>query len=140
MRATLLCLFLVACGGGSKSQPAPAAPTETGPATPPETAPAETPPASASDDKIAEDAVRVMERIAEVAERNGTDCEKMAAELRVVVEESRGAMEAAKQMSGSEEEQQRMQEKYGARIEAAFMKIMPAFQSCPEAAEVLQEM
>lgn len=93
---------------------------------------------SSNDDK-AEKSVKAMEDMANIADKNKDNCDKMAEEMTKYVDSNKAVFEAAKGMKGSEEENKKMMEKYGKRIEGAMQKMMGPMMSCPKAAEAMQK-
>lgn len=91
---------------------------------------------SSNEDK-AEKVVKVMEGMADIADKNKDNCDKMAEELNKYLDSNKKVFEEAKGMKSSPEEEKKMQEKYGKRMETAMGKMMGPMMSCPKAAEAM---
>jgi hypothetical protein len=81
---------------------------------------------------IAEKMVRLLERIATLVDTNKSDCNAMGDKLNAVIDENSAFIADAKARSGamSQAERDAIQARYGARLQAATMKMMPGIRAC----------
>ena len=85
---------------------------------------------SAEEKALGEKAAQLMDDMAKVAEKHKDDCDKAAAELKVVFEKAKPVLEAGKKFKEEPGKQKWLEEKYGARIMGAMTKMMPLIQKC----------
>jgi len=79
-----------------------------------------------------EEAVGLMEEMANLADSNKEDCDKMGDALAGFMDKNGETIKKMKDMDKgkSEDEKKAMMEKYKARIEASTAKLMPAMMKC----------
>jgi ATP-dependent helicase YprA (DUF1998 family) len=83
-----------------------------------------------SKDQVAEDAVKMMESIGQIAEKHKGDCDKMGSELDKLVTSKKKLIEEMKKMKGDKESNKKYEEKYGDRMKAATKKMMGGMIKC----------
>lgn len=77
-------------------------------------------------EKTTEEMITVLEQLGKVAKDNRDDCGKMAAGMEKILEDNSALFERAKKLKGSEADQKKLMEKYGDKLMAATMGLMPA--------------
>jgi hypothetical protein len=77
-------------------------------------------------DKVAQNMISMMEQLGKAAKDNQDDCGKMADAMSKVIESNKATIESAKKLKGNEEESKKLMEKYGDKMMAAAMGMMPA--------------
>lgn len=89
-------------------------------------------------DKTTQQMITVMEDLGKVAKENQDDCGKMVAGMEAILQKNEALFKQAKEIKGSEEDQKKMMEKYGDKLMAAAMGMMPAMKcaSDPKMAEM----
>lgn len=124
-----------AAAPAATAQPAGSAPAAAEPAPvvasnppPPASAGAYTP--TAEDRRLAEQVVAVIEQMAAAAEASANDCDKGAAELKVIVDKNRPLIEAANKMDDDAGRRKWVEDTYGTRMQGAMQKIMPLAMKC----------
>lgn len=81
---------------------------------------------------VAEKMVRIFERMATVVEANRSDCNAMGDKLNTIIDENGAFIADAKARSAamSQAERDALQARFGARIQAATMRMMPGMRAC----------
>lgn len=89
-----------------------------------------------------EQAVKLMEELAELSDKNKEDCDKMGEALGKFMEKNGETFKKLKDMDKgkSEEDKKKLEEKYGERIKKAMGKMMPAQLKCKDNKKVQDAM
>ncbi len=87
----------------------------------------------------AEKAVKVLEDMANIADKNKDNCDKMSEEMTKYAEANKNVFAELKAAKGSKEEEKKLEEKYKPRLDAAMQKMMGPMMGCPKAAEAMSK-
>jgi len=81
---------------------------------------------------IAEKMVRILERVATIVDMNKSDCNAMGDKLNAAIDENSAFIADAKARSESmtQAERDALQARFGARLQAATMRMMPGIRAC----------
>lgn len=85
---------------------------------------------SAEEQALAEKAAQLMDDMGKVAEAAGDNCDKAAADLKVLLDKAKPVLEAGKKFKDDEGKKKWFEEKYGARMMGSMTKLMPLIQKC----------
>jgi hypothetical protein len=126
--------------GTAAAQPAGAAPAVVSNPPPPgaaQPAPASAQPVAATtptpeEQRLAEQAVHLVEEMGRIADSYPGDCDKAAAELKTLLDKNRDLLAAAKAFGKDPGKSKWLEDTYGARMGAAMNKLMPLVQKCSE--------
>lgn len=87
----------------------------------------------------AENAVRTFEGLAEIAEKNRDDCDRMAEEVNRYLESNLKVFEDLKNTKAGEDEKKAMETKFRPRLDRAMERMKAPLAACPKAAEAMQK-